>query len=184
MGQFDNTVLYSGVSLAWKFQTHPLRSTTYSFFNTTNRKMRVRGATTEQIQEVNQTSYMKVSEMGTAVKNILHRIDVLIKYVGKYKDGEIKARNGGMVVENDSEKGFLALRNTRAHNRASWSVQYSNLKDENQLVGVYYKPDNVDEKEKEKEEESKEPKRVRDLTDKEKEKILNKLYYVEQKFCR
>ena len=52
------------------------------------------------------------------------------------------------------------------------------------MVGVYYKPDNVDEKEKEKEEESKEPKRVRDLTDKEKEKILNKLYYVEQKFCR
>ena len=82
------------------------------------------------------------------------------------------------------------MRNTRSHKRSSWSVQYSNLKDENQFVGVYYKPDSVDEKEKEKEEkeeekkeeESKEPKRVRDLTDKEKEKILNKLYYVEQNF--
>ena len=135
-------------------------------------------------------------------------VKTYIKYVGKYKDGSIKFRNGGIILSNNSEKRYIALRNTNTYKRASWSVQYANLKDDdNKLVGVYYRElpsenpreiekeeeDDDDKENKQQEEEKKEdankdddkpvtkdPKK--ELTDKQKERILNRVYYIEQHF--
>jgi len=143
-------------------------------------------------------------------------IKTFIKYVGKYADGSVKFRNGGIILENNSKKGYIALRNTSSYKRASFSVQYKYLRDdENKFVGVYVRElptdkqreiGNDDEEEEDeeldkveskideqmgKQEDNKEEERKdkpvdknprKELTDKQKERILNRIYYIEQNF--